>query len=85
MAQKKEIKNFVVTCPSCEMFVIIEQINCAIFRHGIFKQSATQIPPHSSKIDCDAFIKNELIYGCGKPFIVTVIDGTPVAGHCEYI
>ena len=85
MAQKTEFKNFVVMCPSCETPVLIEQMNCAIFRHGIFKQYATQIPPHSSQVDCDAFVKNGLIYGCGKPFTIVIVDGLPVAEHCGYI
>ena len=85
MDQFKKMANFVITCPSCSSPVLIEQINCAIFRHGIFKRNGTQIPPHSSEADCDAFVKNELIYGCGKPFIIVSVDGQPVAEHCGYI
>jgi hypothetical protein len=85
MGQFKKMRNFVITCPSCSSPVVVESMNCAIFRHGVFKQSGTQIPPHSSESDCDAFVKNELIYGCGKPFIIVNVNGQPVAEHCEYI
>ena len=75
-----------VTCPHCGDFTMIEQINCAIFRHGSFKSNGEQISPHSSKEDCDAFVKNGLIYGCGKPFLVKVdANGTLVAEVCDYV
>jgi len=28
-------KNFTVICPHCQTWIVIEQINCAIFRHGV--------------------------------------------------
>ena len=37
---------FEIKCPHCEEYIIIEQINCAIFRHGIYKLNFTQINPH---------------------------------------
>ena len=63
-------KEFEVICPHCQCHVIIEQINCCIFRHGIYKNNFNQINPHLSKSECEYLIKNELIYGCGKPFII---------------
>jgi hypothetical protein len=45
-----------------------KDINCAIFRHGVFKQTGQQIPPHESKAKCDAYAATGKIYGCGKPF-----------------
>jgi hypothetical protein len=68
-------------CPHCNGMVIIEQLNCAIFRHGVFKNTGKQIPPHASKEECDNWVKNNDIYGCGKPF--QVIENKPVI--CEYI
>jgi len=58
-------------CPSCGEYVIIfkNELNCKIFRHGIFKDSHKQIPPHSNKLLCDSLFDKTLIYGCGKPFI----------------
>ena len=60
--------NLLLKCPHCDDFVEIIEINCAIFRHGIFKDNLQQINPHLSKIECDNLINNNLIYGCGKPF-----------------
>ena len=73
----------VAICPHCNGTVIIDpkEINCAIFRHGIFKASGKQIPPHAPKEDCDNWVKNNEIYGCGKPF--KVVEGKAVI--CEYI
>ena len=39
----------IVNCPHCNEFIIIEEINCKIFRHGVFKNTRIQIDPHSSK------------------------------------
>ncbi len=60
--------NFTVQCPHCESWIIIEQINCAIFRHGVSKQTHIQIPPHLEKEQCDKLFELGIIYGCGKPF-----------------
>jgi hypothetical protein len=60
--------SLIVICPHCFCQVEIQEINCAIFRHGIYKQTYQQIPPHSSKQECDRLIENNEIWGCGKPF-----------------
>jgi hypothetical protein len=70
-----------VICPHCNGMVIIDKLNCAIFRHGVFKNTGKQIPPHASKEECDNWVKNNDIYGCGKPF--QVIENKAVV--CEYI
>lgn len=76
----------IVQCPHCGCDVIIEQLNCKIFRHGVFKDSGKQINPHAPKIDCDMYIEKELIYGCGKPFIVLQqSDNSYKAEICDYI
>ena len=58
----------IIKCPHCDEFIFIEELNCKIFRHGIFKKNMKQINPHSNKELCDFYIKNDLIIGCGKPF-----------------
>ena len=60
--------NLVVKCPHCKDLILIEEINCAIFRHGILQSNGHQIDPHASKELCDFYIHNNLIIGCGKPF-----------------
>lgn len=74
-----------VTCPHCLLLVEIEKINCAIFRHGIFKIDNNQINPHASKADCDNYIINNLIIGCGKPFKIYYENNEYKAVECEYI
>jgi hypothetical protein len=71
-----------IECPHCLCLVWIDQLNCRIFRHGMFKHNHEQIPPHTSKQDCDSFKEKDLIYGCGKPFKINE-DGTVVI--CDYI
>jgi hypothetical protein len=72
----------IVHCPHCKEPIIIDQLNCRIFRHGMFKYNFEQIPPHSSKPDCDRFVTDNLIFGCGKPFKIEP-DGQVVI--CDYI
>jgi hypothetical protein len=64
----------IVVCPNCNDYVIIKELNCGIFRHGILKTTGEQIDPHSSKDVCDMFVLNDLIYGCSKPFRIIVLE-----------
>jgi len=76
----------VLECPHCKQMCEILELNCRIFRCGILKGNYTQIPPHSSKEVCDDLKARDLIFGCGKPFIV--LDGPNkklVVVVCDYI
>jgi hypothetical protein len=55
-----------------------------IFRHGQFK-NYTLINPHASKSECEEYISNGEIYGCGKPFMIVKKDDNYVAEKCNYI
>lgn len=81
----KSIVNFEVQCPHCEEYVIIEQINCAIFRHGVIKKTLKQIDPHLPKAQCDKLKEHNLIYGCGKPFKIVNRNGIWISVECDYI
>jgi len=79
-----------VQCPHCNLLIEIEQINCAIFRHGVYRQTGEQIPPHHPKSECDLLAEQNLIYGCGKPFRVQQEKDneqkiTYIAEVCDYI
>ena len=69
-----------VLCPHCLSYMLIEKLNCGIFRHAIFKDG-TDVSPHSTKEECDRLIELDLIWGCGKPF--QIIENNAVI--CEYI
>lgn len=71
----------IVLCPHCGDYVEILELNCRIFRHGVYKKNMTQINPHMPRPDCEALITNNEIYGCGKPF--KVVDAK--AESCDYI
>ena len=63
-----------------------KDINCAIFRHGVLKETGNQIDPHASKEICDSLAKEGKIYGCGKPFKLVRQDSVMyIAQKCEYI
>jgi hypothetical protein len=61
---------YYLECPHCNGLIEIHEneINCAIFRHGIYKDSGLQMNPHESKEICESVFANALIIGCGKPF-----------------
>jgi hypothetical protein len=75
----------ILNCPHCKEYVIISKINCGIFRHGTFKNNNNQIDPHSTKDVCDSFVKQDLIYGCGKPFQIVLKEGKYEIEICDYI
>jgi hypothetical protein len=75
----------VITCPNCNEFIIVEKLNCGIFRHGMVKENGKQMDPHLSKEHCDFLIDNNLIHGCGKPFQIINENGVWKIQKCEYI
>jgi len=78
--------NICLFCPHCKELVLIEQLNCCIFRHGILIESGKQIDPHASKELCDYYIEKNKIYGCGKPFqIIKNENNELIAVICDYI
>ena len=75
----------IVTCPHCECNVEIEQVNCRIFRHAVFKNTGMQVPPHSPQNECDYWITEDRVYGCAKPFKLYEEGGQWIAKICDYI
>ena len=83
--------HIIVNCPHCEepILIMLNELNCKIFRHGIYKHNHKQIDPHLPKVACDELKKKDLIYGCGKPFQI-VINSTEnslsyKAQICDYV
>jgi hypothetical protein len=79
--------HYVIKCPHCEEFAVINKcdMNCCIFRHGVMKDGGVQMNPHESKEVCDSLSINGMIYGCGKPFQMTVVNGKMTSVICGYI
>jgi hypothetical protein len=77
--------NLVVNCPHCSDPIIIEELNCCIFRHGILKETSVQIDPHSSEELCNYYVSQKKIYGCGKPFQIINVNGEYSVIKCGYI
>ena len=71
----------IVTCPKCGEYVLIEKINCAIFRHGILRSNNQQIPSHADKIYVEHLLLVGDVIGCGKPFKIE----NGVAVICDWI
>jgi hypothetical protein len=72
----------IISCPNCEIPIYVESINCMIFRCGVFCDTGQPIPPHASQVECEFYVNNKLIYGCGSPF---KYDGTNAPIICDYI
>ena len=78
-----------IKCPHCndDIYIMHSEINCNVFRHGIYKDTFEQIEPHTPKKECDRLARGNFIIGCGKPFCILVrkSNGTFVAFDCGYI
>ena len=76
----------IIICPHCKQYIMIEKLNCGIFRHASYIHSGEQIHPHMKKEDCIELIRQGLIYGCGKPFQLWVNNyGILQIKICDYI
>ena len=84
MSEEKKEEPILI-CPHCKEYILIKKINCAIFRHGTLKKNKKQINPHAPREMCEYYIKNELIYGCGKPFRIVNNNGILETEVCDYI
>lgn len=74
-----------IECPHCHGHILVHkfEVNCAIFRHGVYKTTGQPIPPHLPKAECDRLASSELIEGCGKPF--RLVQEPVRAVPCDYI
>lgn len=70
-------------CPRCNISieVLMCQLNCRIFRCGVYKHNMEQINPHAPLSVCEELVKQDLIYGCGQAF--KILDDMSVV-VCEY-
>jgi hypothetical protein len=73
---------YVFECPHCNNLVTVSigEVNCGIFRHAVYKNTGKQVPPHSSQEKCEALIKANKVYGCGKPFRIN----NDIVEPCDY-
>ena len=81
-----EAQMFFFDCPHCSEICQVKrhEIACKIFRHATFKAKAGRfrfVNPHAPKAECDRWVAEGLIWGCGKPFR---FDGKRVE-VCDYI
>ena len=76
----------IIICPHCQKYVVIEKLNCGIFRHGVLVLNGVQMPPHAPKSECDRLVRDNAIYGCGKPFRLQLKEpGSYEAVKCDYV
>lgn len=78
----------IVECPhpDCKQTIEVVEMNCRIFRCGVFKHDFKQIDPHLPKEQCDKLVADGVIYGCGRPFqIVLDASGCNQVIICGYI
>ena len=80
-----EPEEAILVCPNCKDSFIMEKLNCAVFRHAIFIATGQQINPHAPKEECEYYLNNKLIYGCGKPFRIKIVNGKFETELCDYI
>ena len=52
-----------VLCPHCNVSIDPTQLNCKIYRCGVYKLNNEPINPHLEKVKCDELVLNNLING----------------------
>ena len=76
---------FIISCPHCSGLITVhsQEINCRIFRHGVYPDGSL-VPPHASEAECKEAIEKGAL-GCCKPFEIELISDNWVAKKCDYI
>jgi len=64
---------YTFACPWCKEVVVVrpQDVACKIFRHAEFKGTAGRfrfVNPHAPLAECERWVREDLIVGCGKPF-----------------
>jgi hypothetical protein len=80
--------SLILNCPHCNEFIIVhhEEIQCGIFRHGIYTNNLEPVDPHLSQKQCESLVMQKMIYGCGKPFqLFFDSSNNPYTQKCDYI
>jgi hypothetical protein len=87
MEENKFNEYYIISCPHCssKILIFMNEIACAIFRHGVYKENGQQINPHATKEQCEHAVNNGLIFGCGKPFRVFLDSDRLKAEQCDYL
>lgn len=77
-----------LTCPHCNdgIEINLNEINCKIYRHGVYKNNYQQIDPHMKKETIDELKEKDSIFGCGRPFeIIKSQENEWKLVVCDYI
>ena len=77
--------SYLFDCPHCNGTIEVKknEINCCIFRHGIFKSTGQPVNPHMPKAQCERLVINDIVYGCCKPF--QFFPNEKMIKPCDYI
>jgi hypothetical protein len=64
---------YTFACPWCKELVVVrpQDVACRTFRHAEFKGKAGRfrfVNPHAPQAECERWVREDLIVGCGKPF-----------------
>jgi len=76
-----------LSCPHCEGQIQVNttEINCGIFRHGIYKKNWTGLNPHETKSECERLVRTGEVFGCAKPFRLVYENREVRVERCDYI
>ena len=78
---------FRFVCPHCSIDIEVQkkQLNCKIFRCGVFKNNGKHINPHTNKLECERLLNEQLVYGCTRPFRFVNDQQQNYVEPCGYI
>lgn len=66
-------------CPWCagEIIILVNELACRRFVHGVVKATGQAITPHAPAAECQALIAGDLIWGCGRSVELPASTGVP--------
>ena len=83
---------YIFPCPHCLALIKVKagELNCRVFRHGIYRKNFKGIPAHLPKNKCEELVRRACIIGCAKPFEFfgggkgNLADKKCIVKDCEY-
>ncbi|NDE13672.1 hypothetical protein EBZ80_01945 [bacterium] len=79
------MEDLILVCPHCGGMILIHRtdVRCRIFRHAVYRDSHEPIDPHTPRERCEALIRENKVFGCGRPFRLNEITDEPEI--CDYL
>jgi len=74
---------FLINCPHCQISIEVLELNCCIFRCGVYRENGEQINQHMPEIEAKLLFLRDQIWGCGRQFRISKLsNGSWLISQC---